>query len=71
MDVRYGVIQKCEWTTLGEETINQQLSEHLNDALADRKLHEIKDWATTMSVDTAKSEFGDLVAFFNRILPQR
>jgi hypothetical protein len=71
MDVKYGVIQRCEWTTLGDDEINQQLTTYLNDTLGDRKLHEIEDWETTLNVDYAESELGDLVAFFNRILPQR
>jgi hypothetical protein len=69
MDVKYGVIQKCKWTAPGENTYNPQLSESLNDALSDRKLHKIDNWTNALNVESKNPELHGLVAFFNRTLP--
>jgi hypothetical protein len=69
MDVKYGVIQKCEWVAPGEDTLNPQLSKSLSDTLLDRKLHEVENWTTALKIEPNNPELQNLVAFFNRILP--
>jgi len=70
MNVRYGVIQGCEWTPPGEGTPNQRLSELIGEQMINRNLHEATNWTESLRVGSDNLEFGNLITFLNRMLPQ-
>jgi hypothetical protein len=67
MDVRYGVIQKCEWIP-SRNGNSEQLSKRLN-RLVSMKLHEIEDWEVSIDSKSRNPELADLAGFLNRSLP--